>query len=84
MQYGVTTSSINIRTGASTAYPIKGTLVNKIPLIILATCGNFYKVNYRGTTGYVSNQYVRITVKPVVVSSNTVYIKQNSQSVLLY
>ena len=73
-QYGVTTSSVSIRTGASDTYSTQGTFANKTNLSILATCGSFYKVSYSGKTGYVSNQYVRITAKPVVVvTPPTVY-----------
>jgi len=67
-QYGVTTSSVSIRTGASTAYSVQGTFANKTNVIILATSGSFYKVSYSGITGYVSNQYVKLTAKPVAVA----------------
>ena len=73
-QYGVTTSSVNIRTGASTAYSIQGKFANKTEIKILGKAGSFYKVSYSGKTGYVSDQYVKITAKPVtVVSPKTVY-----------
>jgi len=76
-QYGVTTSIVNIRTGASTANSIQGTFANKTNINIIATCGGFYKVSYSGKTGYVSNQYVKITSKPVViVAPQTVYKTQ--------
>jgi len=76
-QYGVTTSSVNIRTGASTANSIQGTFDNKTNINIIATCGGFYKVSYSGKTGYVSNQYVKIIAKPVViVTPQTVYKTQ--------
>ena len=66
-QYGVTTAGVSIRTGASTAYSIQGSFANATNINILGTAGSFYKVSYGGKTGYVSNQYVKITAKPVAV-----------------
>ncbi|MPQ32234.1 SH3 domain-containing protein [Clostridium estertheticum] len=73
IQYGVTTSIVNIRTGASTTSSIQGKLANKTEIKILEKKGDFYKVSYSGKTGYVSSQYVKITAKPAaIVTSQTV------------
>jgi len=83
-QYGVTTSNVSIRTGASISYSIQGTFANNTPITIIAPCGDFYKVSYIGesyiaVTGFVSNHYVKITKKPVIVSSSTIDDRPNSK-----
>ena len=73
VQYGVTTSIVNIRTGASTTSSIQGKLANKTEIKILEKKDDFYKVSYSGKTGYVSSQYVKIIAKPAaVVTAQTV------------
>jgi len=54
---------ISIRTGAGTQYSWQGGFALGIKINILGTAGSFYKVSYSGITGYVSNQYVKITSK---------------------
>jgi len=63
IQYGVTTSILNIRTGASTKDSILGKYANKSKIKILGKIGSFYKVSYSGKTGYVSTKYVKLTTK---------------------
>ncbi|MBX4262918.1 SH3 domain-containing protein (plasmid) [Clostridium estertheticum] len=63
IQYGVTTSILNIRTGASTKDSILGKYANKAKIKILGKIGSFYKVSYNGKTGYVSTKYVKLTTK---------------------
>ncbi|APC40862.1 SH3 domain-containing protein [Clostridium estertheticum] len=63
VQDGVTTSIVNIKTGASTTSSIQGKLANKTKIEIMGKVGNFYKISYSGKIGYVSNQYVKITTK---------------------
>ncbi|MBU3098914.1 MULTISPECIES: SH3 domain-containing protein [Clostridium] len=73
IQYGVTTSIVNIRTGASTTSSIQGKLANKTEIKILEKKDDFYKVSYSGKTGYVSSQYVKVIAKPAaVVTAQTV------------
>jgi len=63
-QYGVATGDgISIRTGAGTQYSWQGSFALGTKINILGTAGSFYKVRYSGITGYVSNQYVKITSK---------------------
>ena len=63
IQYGVTTSILNIRTGASTSDSILGKYANKTKIEILGKIGSFYKVSYSGKTGYVSIKYVKLPTK---------------------
>ncbi|MCB2307770.1 SH3 domain-containing protein [Clostridium estertheticum] len=73
IQYGVTTSIVNIRAGASTTSSMQGKLANKTEIKILEKKGDFYKVSYSGKTGYVSSKYVKIIAKPAAgVTSQTV------------
>ena len=74
-QYGIATGDgISIRTGPGVQYSWQGSFAIGTKINILGTAGSFYKVSYSGKTGYVSNQYVKITAKPaVVVTPPTVY-----------
>jgi len=66
IQYGVAIGDgISIRTGAGTQYSWQGSFALGTKINILGTAGSFYKVSYSGITGYVSNQYVKITARPV-------------------
>ncbi|MBU3182178.1 metallophosphoesterase [Clostridium psychrophilum] len=63
-QYGVVTGDgVRIRTGAGTQYSSKGAFALETKIKILQAEGSFYKVSHSGITGYVSNQYVKITAK---------------------
>ena len=70
--YGVTTASISIRTGAHINYSVQGTFANGTKINITGVAGSFYRVNYNGKTGYISNQYVKLAAvaepTPVTVS----------------
>lgn len=56
----VNTSALNVRTGPSTDYNRITTISKGTKLTILATEGDWYKVDINGTTGYVSAQYVSV------------------------
>ena len=72
-QYGIATGNgISIRTGPGVQYSWQGSFALGTKINILGTAGSFYKVSYSGITGYVSNQYVRITSKPVAVAVYTI------------
>ena len=63
-QCGVATGNgINIRTGAGIEYSWQGGFALGTKINILGTAGSFYKVRYSGITGYVSNEYVKITAR---------------------
>jgi len=77
-QYCVTTSdNVCIRTGAASAYSVQGTFNNGTNVTILGTAGTYYKVSYSGKTGFIEIQYVKLTAKPVTVSTAiTIYKTQ--------
>ena len=52
-------TSLNVRSGAGTSYPIKDTLPKGEIVIILSTSNGWSKILYNGTkTGFVSSQYL--------------------------
>ncbi len=54
-------SSLNVRSGASTTYSIVGSVPKGEIVVILSTSGNWSKILYNGIkTGYVSSQYLSI------------------------
>lgn len=57
----VTCSALNIRSGSSINYDIVGTIKRGTKLKYISTCSNgWYKVEYKGKTRYVSNDYSTI------------------------
>ncbi|WP_298847397.1 SH3 domain-containing protein [Clostridium sp.] len=76
-QYGVTTTNnLSVRSGAGTNYSILGSMKTGTKVIMTGKTNNFYKVTYNSKIAYISGQYVKITVKPVVVKPPTVYTTQ--------
>ena len=60
-QKGVTTSNVNFRKGASTSSSILATIPKNTTIeIIDKSTSGWYKVEYRGNTGYVSTKYVTL------------------------
>lgn len=53
-------TALNVRSKATTRSSVIGTLRNNQKVTILGTQGNFYKISYRGKTGYVSKDYVSV------------------------
>lgn len=53
-------TALNVRSRATTRSSVIGTLRNNKKVTIIGTQGNFYKINYRGKTGYVSKDYVSV------------------------
>lgn len=51
-------SYLNVRSGASKSYSIIGKLKNNQQVTITGESGNWYQINYNGSTGYVSKDYV--------------------------
>lgn len=70
-KYVVTTNSLNVRAGASTSTNKIGKLTYGQNVEVLSLANNWYKVNYNGTTGYVSADYI----KKVTSNSSTVETK---------
>ena len=52
-------SALNVRNGASTSSRIIGSLSNGSNVTILGESGNWYKIKYGNSTGYVSKDYVK-------------------------
>lgn len=59
-QYGYVTASsgLNVRSGPSSSYPILGQLSKGTKVTILDLTGNWYKIIYNGSIGYVSKDYI--------------------------
>ncbi|EOU2101045.1 cell surface protein [Clostridium perfringens] len=60
-------SSLNVREGASTSSKVIGSLSGNTKVTIVGEEGAFYKIEYRGSHGYVAKEYV----KDVTESSNS-------------
>ncbi len=56
---GYTTgSNVNLRSGAGTDSSVIDTIDADEYLVVTGSSGNWYKVDYQGTTGYISSQYL--------------------------
>ena len=55
-------SSLNVRSNASTSSPIIGSLKTNDTVEILETLNGWYKIKYNNSVGYVSSQYVYVTI----------------------
>ena len=51
-------SVLNIRSGASTEYTVIGSIPAKGKVVILQDLGNWLKISYNGTIGYVSAEFI--------------------------
>ncbi|EOU1829141.1 SH3 domain-containing protein, partial [Clostridium perfringens] len=60
-------SSLNVREGASTSSKVIGSLSGNTKVTIVGEEGAFYKIEYRGSHGYVAKEYV----KDVIESNNS-------------
>ena len=60
-------SSLNVRSSASTSSKVIGSLSGKTKVTIVGEEGAFYKIEYKGSHGYVAKEYV----KDVTESSNS-------------
>ncbi|HII4457198.1 TPA: SH3 domain-containing protein [Clostridium perfringens] len=60
-------SSLNVREGASTSSKVIGSLSGNTKVIIVGEEGAFYKIEYKGSHGYVAKEYI----KDVTESSNS-------------
>ena len=60
-QKGVTTANVNFRNNASTSSSIISTIPKNTPInIIDKSISGWYKIEYKGVTGFVSSQYVSL------------------------
>ena len=56
----VNASALNIRSGQGTNYSIIGTVKNGETVVIIEkTSPSWYRINYNGTSGYVSSEYLK-------------------------
>ncbi|WP_283692473.1 SH3 domain-containing protein, partial [Clostridium perfringens] len=60
-------SSLNVREGASTSSKVIGSLSGNTKVTIIGEEGSFYKIEYKGSHGYVAKEYV----KDVTESNNS-------------
>ncbi|NLC65846.1 MAG: SH3 domain-containing protein, partial [Clostridium sp.] len=61
---GETLYNLNLRRGAGTSHGILLTIPKGGKVEVLSTSGSWSKVNYKGTVGFVSSQYLKVTEKP--------------------
>ncbi|WP_434797186.1 SH3 domain-containing protein [Terrisporobacter vanillatitrophus] len=54
----VNTSTLNVRSGASTSYSVLGTLSSGTKIEVISTSDGWSKIKYNSQTGYVSSQYL--------------------------
>ncbi|MCC3868104.1 SH3 domain-containing protein [Terrisporobacter mayombei] len=57
----VNTNNLNIRSGASTAYEVIGTITSGTNVEVLDRSGSWYKISYNNTYGYVSGTYITLS-----------------------
>ena len=57
----VTGTKLNVRREANTTSEIIGELLQGDAVVIYATVGNWYRIDYKGEVGYVSADYVALT-----------------------
>ncbi|WP_251131050.1 SH3 domain-containing protein [Exiguobacterium sp. s189] len=67
-----TTANLNLRQSTSTSSTILLTIPSGSTVDYLGTYGSWYKVTYKGVTGYVSSEYVKVTTTSA--STKTVVI----------
>ncbi len=66
----LTGTDVRMRSGPSTKYKILGTYDKGIKMSVIGAKGSWYKVKYNGTTGYVTSEYMSISV-PSSTSTST-------------
>lgn len=64
-------TGVRLRSGAGTNNSIICTLTNGAKMPITGASGNWYKVSYNGKTGYVSADYVKVSVGSSAASTPT-------------
>lgn len=58
----VSCSRLNVRSGASTSYSVLGTVTKNQPITIVGESGDWYKIKYNYSYGYVSKNYVTFSI----------------------
>ncbi len=72
--------ALNVRKGPSTDYSIAGTVTEGTQLKYISTCSNgWYKVEYKGSTRYISNDYSKLkTISGTSNENNDTITKRES------
>ena len=70
IQYVNAREGLNVRTGPSTSYSKLGKLSYGQSVTVISTSNGWSKINYNGSTGYVSSQYLQSTKPSSSSSSN--------------
>ena len=77
----VTATSLNVRSGAGTSYSILGSLSKGTKVEVISTTNGWSKINYNGSTGYVSSQYLSSSSTSTDTSTTTKYVTATSLNV---
>ncbi|MGG7155294.1 SH3 domain-containing protein [Clostridium perfringens] len=72
-------SSLNIREGASTSSKVIGSLSGNTKVIIVGEEGAFYKIEYKGSHGYVAKEYIKDIKDEVVTEPEKPSNPENSK-----
>ena len=86
VKYVNTTSGLNMRTGPATSYAKITTIAYGQSVNVLYTSNGWSKINYSGSTGYVSSQYLQSTKPSSSSSSNSgsTSVSSSASSVIAY
>ena len=86
VKYVNTTSGLNMRTGPATSYAKITTIAYGQSVNVLSTSNGWSKINYSGSTGYVSSQYLQSTKPSSSSSSNSgsTSVSSSASSVIAY
>ncbi|EOU1476272.1 SH3 domain-containing protein [Clostridium perfringens] len=72
-------SSLNVREGASTSSKVIGSLSGNTKVIIVGEEGAFYKIEYKGSHGYVAKEYIKDIKDEVVTEPEKPSNPENSK-----
>ena len=73
----ISCSALNVRKGPSLNYSIVGTVTKGTQLKYISTCSNgWYKIEYKGSTRYISNKYSDLKTISQIEDENTDTIKK--------
>ena len=67
----ITGSDVRMRKGAGTSYAIVGTYDKGTKMTVTGANGNWYAVKYNGKSGYVSGDYMTLSVTPKSTGTST-------------
>ncbi|MCC5421524.1 SH3 domain-containing protein [Clostridium perfringens] len=72
-------SSLNVREGASTSSKVIGSLSGNSKVTIIGEEGAFYKIEYKGSHGYVAKEYIKDIKDEVVTEPEKPSTHENSK-----